>query len=160
MAVEKFEAPYGLIFNFSEYAGNFEREFCGYVVGAVGQCDVGREMADLFNEDHPEGTKFYAVSDRTVSEPDDRGCYRPVSIYNDPVDDEQYQSLIIFFDTRPDDDELEMFLERAKVFCKEKPHWQSYHGDPEKYPLVLKGMRLITNKVERVIKTEKTFDVS
>lgn len=164
MAVEKFEAPYGLVFHFNAYTGNFEREFCAYVIGAVGECNVGHQMASLYEEDHPEGTSFYNLSDRTRSEPDDNGCRRPVSIYHDlEVDKEPYNSLIIFFDTLPDEDAFKMIMERAKDFvimkrtkdfAKNRSDWRS---PSQKQPLTLFGATLISNKITRVIKTEKIF---
>lgn len=155
MAVDKFEAPYGLVFHFNAYTGNFERAFCAYVTGAVGECNVGYQMASLYEEDHPQDTPFYNLSDRTRGEPDDNGCHRPVSIYHDPeVDKESYNSLIIFFDTLPDEDEFQMIMKRAKDFAKNRPDWRS---PSQKQPLTLFGAKLISNKVTRVIKTEKIF---
>ncbi len=154
MAVEKFEAPYALIVNLNQYTGNYGREFCAFVIGAVGECDVGHEMFELYEEDHPYGTPFHALSDRTVREPDDTGCRRPVSIYHDTnVDSTAYESLIIFLGTVPEYEELELITARAKQFCEERPDWKSYMG--EKKPLTLKGIRLISNKVERVVKDVK-----
>jgi hypothetical protein len=159
MSVNKFEAPYGLVFNLDQYAGNYEREFCAFVIGKVGQCGVGKEMAALYDEDHPEGTPFWALGDRCSAESDDNGCYRPVSIYSDhDVDASRYESLIIFLDTLPEDDEMAMLLERAKRFCEERPDWKYYKG--ERKQLTLKGAYLISNKVERIVRVEKVFEVS
>lgn len=156
MAVDKFEAPYGLVFNFNCYTGGFERPFCAYVVGAVGECEVGRQMRDLYEEDHPKGTEFYDLSDRTRHEPDDHGCHRPVSIYHDvEVDKASYHSVIIFFDTLPEEDEIQMIMARARDFAQNRPDWRSYLG--EKKPLTLFGAKLISNKVTRVIKTEEIY---
>jgi len=33
------------------YAGNFERNLCAYATGYVGECGVGRQMAQQFYED-------------------------------------------------------------------------------------------------------------
>lgn len=152
MSVEKFEAPYALIVNLDSYTGNYEREFCSYVTGAIGECGVGDSMASLYEECHPKGTPFYALSDHTVHEPDDNGCHRPVSIYHDTVIDvHPYDSLIIFLQKPLTADELALVLDRAKQFCENRPDWKSYLG--EKKPLTLKGMYLVSNKVERVIKT-------
>lgn len=155
MAVDNFEAPYGLVFHFDCYTGGFERQFCAYVVGAVGECDVGREMLSLYKEDHPKGTQFYGLIDRTQHEPDDHGCHRPVSIYHDlEVDKAPYNSVIIFFSTIPEEEEIQMMLARANDFAKNRPDWRSRS---EKTPLTLFGAKLISNKVKRVIKTEEIF---
>jgi hypothetical protein len=159
MSVHKFEAPYGLVFNLDQYTANYERNFCAFVIGKFGQCGVGEDMAELYEEDHPKGTPFWALGDRCSAQPDDNGCYRPVSIYYDrDVDKNRYESLIIFFDTLPEDDEIEMVIARAKNFCSERPDWKSYQG--EKRPLTLRGVHLISNKVERVIKIERQFEIS
>jgi hypothetical protein len=163
MAVHKFEAPYGLVFNLDQYAGNYERDFCGYVIGATGQCGVGEEMAELYNEDNPQGTPFYALSDMCAQEPDDNGCYRPTSMHRDPDYDvpevgHGFASVIIFLGSVPSDDVIAMVSERAKRFCAERPDWKSYMGEIK--PLNLKGIKLISNKVERVVRVEKVFEVS
>jgi hypothetical protein len=156
MSVEKFEAPYALVFNLDQYTGNYERDFCGFVFGAIGECCVGDDMALLYEKDHPNGTPFYALSDRCEHEPDDNGCHRPVYIYHDrAVDVTPYDSLIIFLQTLPKDEEMELIVTRAQRFCEERPDWKDYMGDKSKYPLTLKGIRLISNKVERVVKTMK-----
>jgi hypothetical protein len=156
MSVDRFEAPYALIFNLDQYAGNYEREFCAFVMGRIGDCGVGEEMLDLFEEDHPSGSEFWAMSDRCQNEPDDNGCYRPVSIYYDTdVDRTRYESLIIFFQTVPSEKEMAVILDRAKRFCAERPDTMAWKGPMT--PLTLKGVRLISNKVERVIKTVTTY---
>jgi len=158
MAVEKFESKHALVFNFDAYAGNFEREFCGYVMGAIGECGVGSEMAELYNEDHPRDTEFWALSDCCSSEGDDNGCYRPASIYHDlEVDEKPYYSSIIFLSTIPTDPEMKVIIERAKGFCATRPDWKAYLG--ARQLLTLKGVKLISNKVERVIKTVQQFDL-
>jgi hypothetical protein len=161
MAVTKFESKNGLVFNFGDYTGGMEREFCAYIFGKVGQCDVGSKLAKLYEEDHPEGTEFWALGDRCGVECDDHGCYRPVSIYHDTdVDAKPYESLIIFLDTIPTDEEMAMVLERAKVFCVERPDLAYMQGKGKDYPLTMRGAKLISNKVERVIKTVKQFKVA
>ena len=69
------------------YAGNFERQMCAYITGETGDCGVGREEADLFQEDEREGKdEDYEPFDLDLvgSEPDDHGCFRPVKIYATP----------------------------------------------------------------------------
>jgi hypothetical protein len=161
--VEKFEAPYGLVFNLDQYTGNYEREFCGFVFGALGDCRVGDGMVAFFEEDHPKGSKFYALRDICRREPDDNGCYRPVSIYRDaefdvPEVGHGIASLIVYLDSKPNDEDMALIVARAKQFCVERPDWHSYRG--ERQPLTLKGIKLISNKVERVQRVEKSFDLS
>lgn len=161
MAVDKFEAKNALVFNLNSYAGNYSREFCAYLFGVTGQCDVGREQAALFEKDHPEGTKFWGLGDRCDSEADDNGCYRPVSMYHDKeVDVTPYESVIIFLGTVPTDEEMAMVIARAKTFCVERPDLTYMRDKAKDHPITLKGVRLISNKVERVIKTVKQFELA
>lgn len=161
MAVEKFEARHALVFNFTQYTGGIERELCAYIIGAIGDCGVGEEMVELYDKDHPEGTEFWGLSDRTVGETDDNGCARPTSIYHDVgVDEKPNHSTIIFLGTLPTDEEMAMILARTKDFCQNRPDQDQEWRTGEKVPLTLKGVKLISNKVQRVIKTEKVYDIS
>jgi hypothetical protein len=143
MAVDKFDSPFALIVNLDQYAGNYEREFCAYVMGAVGDCDVGREMATLYYEEVSD----VCIADMTQPIADDNGCFRPVSIYHDSNDVEAYDSLIIFLEDQPSAEDLTLIAQRAQKFCAERPDWKSYMG--ERRPLTLKGIKLISNKVVR-----------
>lgn len=148
MSVEKFESPFALIVSTDSYTGNFEREFCAYVTGAYGECGVGEELAEEFNEEEPGDED---LTYKTANESDDSGCHRPVSIYDDG---DHYNSLIIFFDAEPEPSEWDLIVRRAKQFCAERPDWRSYQGT--KKPITLKGIRLVENKVVRKITTIKT----
>lgn len=151
MAVYDFDSPYAIIVNTDSYCGNFEREFCAYVTGAYGECDVGRELARIFYEE--EGEENY-LGDLTDHVMDDNGCRRPVSIFDDG---DGYNSLIIFLEAEPEDADWEIIVRRAKEFCQERPDWKSWHGSTV-VPIELKGMRLISNKVLRtqeVLKQEQ-----
>lgn len=70
------------IIDTEEYSGNFEREMCAFCTGQVGECGVGQKEADVFKEECPEWIEIF--DDIVGSEPDDHGCYRPVSIYTTP----------------------------------------------------------------------------
>ncbi len=72
-------APYLFVIDTADYAGNFERELCAYVTGRIGDCEVGREMAALFEEEIGQ-EPFKNVT----CEPDDHGCSRPATIYPTP----------------------------------------------------------------------------
>lgn len=61
------------------YAGNFERQMCAYVTGQVGECGVGQEMAEKFNDECDVSFAGFVVS-----VPDEHGCWRPASIYPTP----------------------------------------------------------------------------
>ena len=35
------------------YAGNFERQMCAYITGQIGECEVGKENAELARQEIP-----------------------------------------------------------------------------------------------------------
>lgn len=63
------------------YAGNFERELCAYVTGAIGECGVGGEVARAAASEivHIDWWRRHVRS-----EADDKGCRRPTSIWATP----------------------------------------------------------------------------
>ena len=63
---------YAFVVETNQYAGNFEREMCAYVTGAVGECGVGKDMIikDEITVDF----------DNIQSVADGNGCYRPASL--------------------------------------------------------------------------------
>lgn len=146
MAVDKFEAPYALIISTNSYAGNFERQLCAYVTGAIGECGVGDDLSKIFFKE--ENEVFFDI----VNEGDDHGCYRPVSIYDDK---DKYKSLVIFFDSEPTDEDMAIIIRRTKDFCQNRPDWDSHQ---EKIPLVLKGIKLIKNEIVQKIITVKRYE--
>lgn len=152
MAIDTFDCPYALIVNLDAYTGNFERKFCAYVMGAVGECGVGKDMRALFLRESP--MQYNELADLTQPVPDERGCWRPVSIYDDPSDAEPYNSLVIFLGSQPSDEELEIIVERARKFCAERPDWKESHGP--KRVLTLRALKLISNKVVRTQELIKT----
>lgn len=68
---------YTFVIDTERYAGNFERELCGYTTGVIGQCEVGEEDAQEFKKDIPGNNPFEDII-RQV--PDEHGCLRPVAI--------------------------------------------------------------------------------
>lgn len=131
MAVENFESPYAIIIDTDSYTGNFERELCAYITGSVGECGVGESKAEDFSDEHPDSN----LPDMTDNVPDDSGCYRPVSIYNDG---DSYNSLIIFFQDAPNLEEIDLMVARTKEF------FATFQKT-----VTLKSFRLISNKVVR-----------
>ena len=76
-----------------DYAGDFEREMCGYLTGIVGECGVGVEGRRKYLEDmglELDQERYYApVVGNPFEEiikqvPDEHGCRRPASIYLTP----------------------------------------------------------------------------
>jgi hypothetical protein len=73
---------YFFVIHTDQYTGNFERQLCAYLTGQVGECEVGSEMAQLAEEQEPEWVEW--CDTQIEMRADDRGCYRPVSIYPTP----------------------------------------------------------------------------
>jgi hypothetical protein len=65
-----------------QYAGNFERPMCAYMTGQTGECGVGLELAELFEEEVDLDENLFDLMIEQV--PDDHGCHRPCSIYPTP----------------------------------------------------------------------------
>lgn len=146
-------SSFTFIIDTENYAGNFERKMCAFCTGQIGECEVGENEADRFNEE-VEGNPF---EDKVYSRPDDNGCRRPVAILETPgwfnngfggrfKEGQEEESLIhrneeykkngkhemcdtllqkypahlsvgIFFNEQPTEEELNLMMERAKVFA-------------------------------------------
>lgn len=99
-----------LVIKTDSYAGNFEREMCGYMTGQVGECSVGEKDADQFAVENPD--KLDEFEDLITGFPDDNGCYRPVTIWGPASSD-----VAIFFESKPTDEQLEFLGQRARQFA-------------------------------------------
>lgn len=63
----------------NKYAGNFERQMCAYMTGLYGDCGVGKEHAQMYEEDC-----LVPLDGLITSKPDEHGTYRPCSIFPTP----------------------------------------------------------------------------
>lgn len=72
-----------LVFDTTEYSGNFECELCAYVTSIIGDCGVGKKQAQDCIEDSPI---FYQDwwNDHILYEADEHGCERQCSTYETP----------------------------------------------------------------------------
>jgi hypothetical protein len=104
-----------LVFDTSEYTGNFEREFCAYVTGQYGDCNVGRAQALLCAEN---ATDKYVTwfEDHIGLEGDDEGCFRPVTIYTTEKHP-GYRSIAILLREQLPEEFLSITLARAADFA-------------------------------------------
>lgn len=66
---------WAFIIDTDTYAGNFERELCAHITGHIGDCGVGDDFVESGIE-----LRFKTI----LQIPDDRGCYRPCSIWPTP----------------------------------------------------------------------------
>jgi hypothetical protein len=62
------------------YSGNFERELCAYITGIIGECGVGKDIANFVKKQ--SGIKN--IQQFIMIEPDENGCCRPAKIYSTP----------------------------------------------------------------------------
>lgn len=127
-----------------KYSGNFEREMCAFVTGQVGECGVGDEYADSFEEEFGEDFT-YKVGDMMEGVPDDHGCFRPVGISTAP-DSDECASVEIYFGDKPDSEIVKMMKERAVFFGK------TARGrvTDELYDITVLGFRLTETTTETV----------
>lgn len=100
------------------YAGNFEREMCGYITGQYGDCEectitksVGEREAELFEKECPDN--YDEFEDLVISFPGEHGCQRPVTIWSN-----ECTAVAIFLETKPTDAQLDLMRERARKFAK------------------------------------------
>ena len=99
---------YELLIKTNSYAGNFEREMCAFLVGSIGDCEVGAELVE--NE---IANRF---ADLTISKPDDHGCSRPVDVDWSKRNGEIFTNFIIFFSQKLSKKDLEFIDNRGKLF--------------------------------------------
>lgn len=73
-----------LVIDTDSYSGNFERELTAYLTGQLGECGVGDRLAELFKTETKTDKPPVKFEDMVLSVSDERGCYRPCSIYPTP----------------------------------------------------------------------------
>lgn len=103
------KSTYDFFVETDSYAGNFERELCAYVFGAIGDCEVGEELVDSEIEDlfDPYINRHYSNDD---------GCYRPVEITEYQG---EWNSLVVgLYKPIEDFELLEIIETRLKEFAK------------------------------------------
>lgn len=122
--------PFVFVIDTDSYSGNFEREMCAYITGQIGECEVGKEQAQVSKKellkDHHQWFESY------VAQVSDNGCYRPCDVWDT-------QGVAIFFSEKPTAEIIELMKTRAR----------SYKWGPMK----VRGFRLIER---RVVTTEES----
>ena len=127
-----------------KYAGNFERETCAYVTGQLGECEVGEDEADLFEQAVSLGVidaNLEKEIENKILQVDDEGIFRPVEVWSTEqsrVDESPYpyNSVGIFFKQQPSKELIEFMKKRAQEFTTLKKDW-----DSDKYNIL--GFRLL-----------------
>lgn len=110
-------AKFAIVIKTDTYAGNFEREMCAHLTGAVGDCEVGEEYVDDSIQ------KLFEVI--IGNEADDNGCYRPVALGCD-IKGYTNQDVVIFFNEKPTKEHIETITERVSTF-----EFSNYNGIKE-----------------------------
>jgi hypothetical protein len=150
-------APFILVIETDKYAGNFERELCAYVTSAVGECGVGDEarkvcIKELGQEQAEE------LSELTMQISDDRGCYRPTSIWQATGAKARYESVAIFMEYRPSISQMDIIKERILSYPKyQMDNLSSYARDGKTQPLKIKAITIIKRVVKVVDKEEPLY---
>jgi hypothetical protein len=75
---------YIFVIDTESYAGNFEREMCGYCTGEIGECGVGDKEAKLFRQDMKIEDEEGPFCEKICSRHDKHGVARPASIFPTP----------------------------------------------------------------------------
>lgn len=126
-----------LIIDTEQYSGNFEREMCAFITGQIGECGVGRELADKYSHE----IKHLDWWEENISQQPDNSeseCMRPVSIVPTPgwlnngtgrhyrVNPDKpsskgypaYLSVAVFVENYPPAEVWKEFVERAHYFAE------------------------------------------
>lgn len=160
--VEIPENYYVFIIDTDSYSGNFERPMCAYLTGVTSECDRHEEYVELYKQEMGI-EEVYEHNEHILFIPGEFG-ETPVSIYPTPgwfndghgnhyKDDENkeysgnkyplYQSVGIFMDRKPTDEEIKVLKKRANKFQLLKDY------NKDKTPKIL-GFRLIQMKTTEV----------
>ena len=131
--IELTPPPYAFIIDTDSYAGNFEREMCAYVTGVIGECTAGADVALIALEEL--GSQALWFEEHAVQVPDDHGCHRPTSMWNN-TGDTKFHSVAIFLDAIPN---LKLMADRARAFVAKPP---GLTGKFELGPCKILGFRL------------------
>lgn len=127
---------YIFVIDTNKHSDNFERQMCAYLTGFYGECEVGKEYAEMFDKDFniedEDDNIFY---ENIEYKSNDGGCSRPCIVFNNPKygndgnnqvlltetnkDDypySAYNSVGILFFEKPTEKQIEIMKERALKF--------------------------------------------
>lgn len=143
--IDQPNAPYLFVIGTADYAGNFERELCAYITGRIGECEIGAEMATLFETE--TGQEPF---ENVVEEVNDHGCHRPATAYGP-----QGRSVAISFETKPTAAQIALMKERAAQFAALPAPTYGAPGPADPRISQILGLRLIKQTITR--KLEETI---
>ena len=147
---------YLFIIDTDKYAGNFERQMGAYITGQIGECEVGKEQAQIAKREIPQVVA--QLEDLVDQVPDEHGCHRPVSIFPNPRYGNDgngnhalltaenrdgfpwpaYYSVAIYFHSIPDSGLLSIMKERAQNIASAGMGLKGYEQ-----PVMIEGFRFL-----------------
>lgn len=160
---------YLYVIDTDSYAGAFEREMCAFITGIFGECNVGEEMAKAAIEELTSEELAWMESN-VYAEPDDSGCFRPVSTFPNPrwynIDGKHfrfadkmpegkfypsYASVAIFFGTMPPKPIRELLEKRAREYVSRETLYEGEdEGSIERLGITIEGFRIVQLQTEVV----------
>ena len=107
---------WAFVADFAEYAGNFHDEFAAYVTGRADEGFEGRveSLLELARQEIPNSEKL--MNDLLSCRHDEKRGFTHQGIAPTPDRDGAYESVAIFLDKQPSDEELALLVARAKNF--------------------------------------------
>lgn len=132
--VEFVDNLYVFVIDTDKYAGNFERDLCGFITGKAGDYDF--EMIGVYRKEmglDPDGDDYNEYVIDIIGE---HGL-TPCTIWPTP-DCKGYNSVAIFMDRPPTDEEVQLLMKRTYIFC-------------EKNDIVVEGFRLLRRQTSEKI---------
>ncbi|MFA6159397.1 MAG: hypothetical protein WC763_07265 [Candidatus Paceibacterota bacterium] len=145
------EAQFLFVIDTADYAGNFERELCAYITGTIGDCGVGEDMAQIYDKEVGVDSFTNPFEDIILSEPDEQGVCRPVTIYPAPNGD--MNSVAILFEYRPSGEQIALMKERTYRFAALPEHDYGQRPLSPRISRIL-GFRLIEQTIKRDLREE------
>jgi hypothetical protein len=118
---------------------------CAWLTGVVGECEVGKEMAKVFCEESKFVDGFgdsHFVGLLEQRPDDDGGCCRPCSIWLDR-DNENNNSVAIFFYKKPSNANIALMKERAATFVEGHKKYSRMKEFSKNFKLKILGFRVI-----------------
>lgn len=107
---------YQFIIDTDMYAGNFERELCGYCTGHWDNETHGGVQSAIFKEEVGNPDEYFGNVAYTMVE--DFSLLTCVTIVTEPIT-KQCNSVAIFFDTKPTKEQIKLMKQRAEKYSSE-----------------------------------------
>lgn len=141
------EVEIDLVIDTNLYAGNFEREMCGYVTGMWDGETHGGDQAAVFDTE-VEGNPFDDLIE--LRPEDDHGWMQPQHMERTPPKFYNYNSVALHCSRRPTDEQIELMKSRALKFTVEGRIF-----DRPITGLSILGFRLLTRTITTDTKEEE-----